>query len=219
MLANAEAEALRRTQEGPLPHLDTSNLDRDQLLELLATTKKSLDKQKKNLSFLAIDVVDSTGMKKDEEPAIAERDFRQYKKLVERAITDNKGLKASWTPDGVMICFRSVQNAVETAKQVIHDLDLFNKKVKALKKDFKVRCGINAGQVLFDDTVPMEEMSDRTIDIAGHMQKYAQPNTIYVGKQAIEGIRMASSDFRPANTQVDGCEVYHWQPADSVKDA
>ncbi len=183
---------------------------REQLLELYARTKKTLEEQKKNLSFLAIDVVDSTGMKLGEDPALAERDFRQYKKMVESIITVHKGLKTAWTPDGVMICFASVQNAVEAAQSLIHSLDHFNRNVKSIKAEFKVRCGINAGKVLFDEEVPMEEMTDRNIDIAGHMQKYAEANTIYIGSHAIEE-GLSQFGFRPAQKQVDGYDVYEWR--------
>ena len=110
-----------------------------------------------------------------------------------------------------MICFGSVENAVGAAKQVIRDLVHFNRKIKAMQRDFNVRCGINAGRVLFDDTVPMEEMADRTIDIAGHMQKYAPANSIFIGKAVIEGMRGAE-DFRPRRNgeQVDGVDVFVW---------
>ncbi|MDE2290780.1 MAG: adenylate/guanylate cyclase domain-containing protein, partial [Elusimicrobia bacterium] len=182
----------------------------DELLELMAQAKKQLESQKKSLSFLAIDVVNSTGMKVGEDPAIATRDFKLYRKLVEKAIADNNGLKAAWTPDGVMICFPTAAAAVSAAKQVIKDLEHFNAHVKAMHHPFKVRCGINTGTVLFDDTVPMEEMSDRSIDIAGHMQKYADANAIFIGKHVIEEMRTAT-DFQPASREVDGCEVYAWR--------
>jgi hypothetical protein len=198
-----------------LPHVSGEGSQREQLLELYAQTKKSLEEQKKNLSFLAIDVVDSTGMKLGEDSALAERDFRQYKKLVERVISAHKGLKAAWTPDGVMICFASVQNAVQAAQDLIRSLDHFNKTVKTIKADFRIRCGINAGKVLWDESVKMEEMTDRNIDIAGHMQKYAQANTIYVGAQAIEGVR--AHGFKPAQKQVDGHDVYEWHDDGSAE--
>jgi hypothetical protein len=46
--------------------------------------------------------------------------------------------------------------------------------VKLIKTDFSVRCGVNAGFVYFDETTPLE--ADRVIDVAGHMQKYADPS-------------------------------------------
>ncbi len=63
--------------------LSPDKLDRAKLLEVYAEVKKSLDGHKKNLAFLSIDIVDSTGMKAGEDPGIAENDFRQYKRLVE----------------------------------------------------------------------------------------------------------------------------------------
>lgn len=204
-LAAARAALTAATMNGGSSKEST----RDELLELMARAKKQLEKQKKSLSFLSIDIVDSTGMKIGEDPAIATRDFKHYRKLVEKAISDNNGLKAAWTPDGVMICFPTAAAAVGAAKQVIGDLKDFNARIKAMSRDFKVRCGINTGTVLFDDTVPMEEMSDRSIDIAGHMQKYAEANTIYIGKHVIEEM-LVSADFQPASKQVDGCEVYSW---------
>jgi class 3 adenylate cyclase len=210
----------RRPPETPEPEVPAKpaksieQLDREKLLEIYARTKRSLETQMQNLSFLAIDIVDSTGMKKGEDAALAERDFRQYKKLVQKAIDDNNGLKAAWTPDGVMICFETVENAVQAAKQVIGDLDHFNSHVKSIKRDFQVRAGINAGRVLFDDTVPMEEISDREIDIAGHMQKYADVNTIYVGENAIESMR-SGAEFKPADRVIDGREVYYWKKEDT----
>jgi hypothetical protein len=220
-----QAEAKRLTEEAVKAHAapvapqvspalqsggSTGGKTRDELLELMAQAKKQLELQKKALSFLAIDVVNSTGMKVGEDPSIATRDFKHYRKLVEKAIADNNGLKAAWTPDGVMICFPTAETAVSAAKQVINDLKHFNAHVKAMRHDFKVRCGINTGTVLFDDTVPMEEMADRSIDIAGHMQKYAEADTIFIGKHVIEEMRTAS-DFQPVEKQVDGCDVYAWR--------
>ncbi len=52
--------------------------------------------------------------------------------------------------------------------------------------------------------------ADRSIDIAGHMQKYAEADTIFIGKHVIEEMR-TSSDFQPVERQVDGCDVYAWR--------
>ncbi|MBI3812027.1 MAG: hypothetical protein HY283_07465 [Nitrospirae bacterium] len=185
--------------------------NREKLLELYTQTKRSLESQNRLLSFLAIDVVNSTGMKVGEDPAVAERDFRQYKQMIESVIKEHGSLKAAWTPDGVMICFPDVESAVKAAQSVINKLDHFNKTVKAMAGDFKVRAGINAGRVMFDVTVPMEEMSSREIDIAGHMQKYAGENSIYIDKEAIQAAGR-EFDFIPANREIDGRQVYEWKP-------
>jgi hypothetical protein len=89
-IAEHERELARRREKAGK---DLAEKDREQLLELYAQTKKSLDDLKQHLTFLSVDVVDSTGMKQGEDPALAERDFRHYKKLVEKVIADHKGLK------------------------------------------------------------------------------------------------------------------------------
>lgn len=183
--------------------------DREELLRVFAETKKKLDAMGRDLAFLAVDVVDSTGMKVGEEQAIVERDFHEYKKLVEGKIKEYGALKASWTPDGVMICLPSVDVAVRLGQDIINSLDAFNKNVKTMKRDFRIRCGINYGYVYFDPAVPMEEMSDRVIDVAGHMQKYAAPNSIAIAKQAIEPVH-SREGFETAGRVVDGYEVFIW---------
>jgi class 3 adenylate cyclase len=186
----------------------TSN-DREELLKIFADTKKKLDKMGRDLSFLSVDIVDSTGMKEGEEKALVEHTFKEYKKFVEEKIEANGALKSAWTPDGVMICFSKVDEAVKAAREIIKGLDSFNKNVKAVKQDIKVRCGINSGYVYYDPSMSMEEMSDRIIDIAGHMQKYATPNNIFIAKPAIEPTNVREG-FTPASKTIDGLEVYVW---------
>jgi len=186
-----------------------SKHDREDLLKIFAETKKKLDTMGKDLAFLSIDVVDSTGMKQGEEKALIEYTFREYKKLVENKMKANGAIKSAWTPDGVMICFNSVDSAVRTAREVISALPEFNAHVKSISRDIVVRCGINSGYVYCDDSMPMEEMSDRVIDVAGHMQKYASPNSIFIAKPAIEPTN-ESGGFSPASRVVDGYEVYTW---------
>ncbi len=180
---------------------------RDELLKMLGSVQRDLDSMKRDLAFLAIDVVDSTGMKEGEETTNVELDFMEYKKLVDKAFRDNGYLKAAWTPDGVMACFNSPSAAVKAAKQVIKNLKTFNRNTKTINRDFVVRCGVNAGKVAFDENMPMEEMSDHVIDITGHFQKYAPPGTICITKP-VYGDLFDSSDFKPGKVEIDGLETY-----------
>ncbi len=183
--------------------------DREELLKLFAETKKKLDTMGRDLAFLSIDIVDSTGIKESEEKAAIEYDFKEYKKFVDEKLQANGSIKSTWTPDGVMSCFSTVDEAVKAARDVLTGLEDFNKNVKTMRKDFHVRCGINAGYVYFDDTLPLEEMSDRVIDVTGHMQKQAAHNSICIAKPAIEPLKERAG-FVPISKIVDGYEVYVW---------
>jgi class 3 adenylate cyclase len=184
--------------------------DREQLLKEFVETKKKLDEMGRDLAFLSIDVADSTGMKQGEERACIEHDFREYRRFVERALTTYGCLKSTWTPDGVMSAFTSVDAAVRAGREVIAGLGNFNKTIKTMRRDFIVRCGVNSGFVYFDPSMPLEDISDRVIDITAHIQKKARPNTVCVAKPAIEPLNERSG-FEPAGMMVDGYEVYEWR--------
>lgn len=184
--------------------------DREQLLKDFAETKKKLDEMGRDLAFLSIDIVDSTGLKSGEERAAVEHDFREYRRFVERLLVSHGSLKSAWTPDGVMSAFATVDAAVQAAREVLCGLDRFNRQVKTIRREFSVRCGVNSGFVYFDDSVPLEEVNDRVLDIAAHIQKKAKPNTVCVAKPAIEPLN-GRDGFEPAGTMVDGYEVYEWR--------
>jgi class 3 adenylate cyclase/uncharacterized protein YggT (Ycf19 family) len=184
--------------------------DRKELLKQFVKLKKTLDETGRHLAFLAIDVVDSTGMKAGEDKKIVEYDFMEYNNLVDKVLDSYGCLNSSWTPDGVMACFASVEAAVQAARKIITSLDDFNRNIKQMQKDFAVRCGINAGLVYYDINTPLESFSDQVIDIAGHMQKSAAPNTICIAKQAIEPV-IEKEGFKMAGRKIDGVDVYEWK--------
>ena len=208
-VAVAEEAARNANVAGRLAAIEAATpSEREQVLEVYAQAKRILEGRKRIVAFLAVDVVNSTGMKQGEDPALAERDFRQYRKLVEAAIERHGALKAAWTPDGVMICFASLEGAVLAGQDLIVGLEAFNRGVKSIKADFKVRCGVNSGNVLYDESTRMEEMSDGSIDLTGHMQKYAEPGTIFAAKSLVEN--QTQWGFHPVDKTVDGCAVSSW---------
>lgn len=183
--------------------------DRKKMLRQFATLKSKLDEMGHDRAFLAIDVVDSTGMKLDEDKHIAAFAFERYNELVNETLRENGVVKFATTPDGVMSCFRTVDDAVNAASNLLKKLVTFNKEQNSIKRDFQIRCGINSGFIYLDDDTPLEQVSDRIIDIAGHMQKYAKPNTINIAASAIEPLKN-SSGFTETTDVIDGQQVYQW---------
>lgn len=184
--------------------------DREAILKQFIETKRKLDAMGRDLAFLSIDVVDSTKMKEGEEKAFVEHDFKEFKRFVEGVLLSNNVMKTAWTPDGVMACFEKVDEAVNAGRQVIIGLEAFNKNIKTIKRDFSVRAGVNSGFVYYDEELPLEEIADRVIDIAGHFQKHARPNAIWIAKPSIEPLATRNG-FHPINEVVDGYEVYEWK--------
>lgn len=202
--ADSELAALERNLRS-IAHGE--KLDRRRVLQIYTEAKKTLESQKKHLAFLSVDVVNSTGMKVGESAENAERDFQLYKKMLEKILKARRALKSAWTPDGVMICFETVPDAVDAGTDLLAGLVDFNRRVKSIKHDFAVRIGVNAGDVAYDEAIPMEEMTDRVIDIAGHMQKHGTIDRVCVTRQSIEP-HLGRYPFLATGRVVDGCEVF-----------
>ncbi len=183
--------------------------DRKKILKEFAMLKSQLDSMGQQLAFLAIDVVDSTGMKRDEDKYVSAYDFDRYNQLVNDSLKQSGVLKYTMTPDGIMSCFRTVDDAVTAAKTLLEKLKVFNATEKKIKQDFQIRCGVNAGFVYMDEDTPLEQISDRVIDIAGHMQKYAKPNCINIAASAIEPLKTRQGFDETADV-IDEQKVYQW---------
>ena len=183
----------------------------EDLVRLMVEAKRKLDALTRDVAFLALDVVDSTKMKIGEDRAFIEHDFAEFKKMVEGVISHEGVLKQAWTPDGAMICFDTTAHAIRAAQEVLRRLPYFNSGTRMMGSRFRVRCGVNAGRVQYDAAKPMQEMSDRVIDVAGHMQKYADPDTIFVAAPLLGKQGAGEWGFTPADTEVDGYSVAVWR--------
>jgi class 3 adenylate cyclase len=204
--------SLERKMEDPQAAKGKSRQD---LLKEFAQLKKELEKSGRNLAFLALDVADSIGMKAGEDPAIVEHDFLEYREFVEEKFRRHNLIRATWTPDGSMACFPSVGDAFRAARDILLGLENFNRNVKGIARDFRVRCGLNAGRVFYDDAMPLEQFSDRVIDTAGHLQKYAAPGTLWIAASLTESLD-EKSQFSPVDQLVDGIDVAQWTPGADV---
>ena len=190
---------------------------RTRLLEQVAQAKKALTQMQKRLAFLSIDVVGSTRMKVGEDKLLVEHAFVEYRRVVEKILTKYNVWKASWTPDGIMACFFDVQNATDAARELLEKLKWFNSEVSQLQTPLRIRCGLNAGEVMFPATSAVEEVSDETIDLAGHLQKEANPDSIWVTATLHEQLRV-KDEFRPVEQKkVDGHAVFEWKVAEQTE--
>ena len=175
--------------------------------------KTLLQASHQELTFVSLDIVGSTVLKQGEDPYLVEQSFGDYRKLVERALRHYGACKQVWTPDGQMAAFRNPQAGVECAKEVLLQLEDFNRERSRLKRPFRIRAGANIGSVSTDDRTPMEEISDFSIDIAGHMQKYADPDTLWISEDLYRRLD-DSSGFGANGKEVDGRQVFAWTKAD-----
>lgn len=187
--------------------------ERQVALKRYNEARRLLESTHLKLTFLSLDVVDSTGLKKDQDRYGVEQTFSDYRDLVERHLKDHDVYKATWTPDGQMAAFRTAQKAVECAKNLLGELDHFNENRSTIDGRFEVRVGVNTGEVSTDDATPMVEISDFSVDLAGHLQKYARPNTIWASEETYNNLE-DKTGFKKIDETVDDRIVYEWAPED-----
>ena len=210
----------RPTMAAPLPQAAAGptttgssgarDASRMSLLRDYAAAKRILGEVKKEMAFLAIDIAGSTKLKLGEEKIVVEHAFTEYKKFLERIFREFRAYKVAWTPDGIMSCFASIEDASGAARKLLVELDWFNRDVHQLRSKFHVRCGMNFGEVLIPDSKPLEEISDETIDVAGHMQKYAEVDSLWVSGEVYRRL-LDRNGFTRVDTQVDNHDVFAWR--------
>ena len=183
--------------------------ERDKLLREFATARKRLEKSRQRLAFLSTDIVGSSRIKVGQDPLLAEQLFREYRRFIEEILKKYRHKASSWTPDGVMTCFPQLDLATAAARELLKNLPAFNKEKNPLEFPVQVRCGANMGEVFYDDNTPLEMLSDPVLDLTGHLQKSAAPNSLLITAECMEQLR-DNAGYNLAPFDVDGFQVYEW---------
>jgi class 3 adenylate cyclase len=166
---------------------------------------------RKECSFLSIDVVGSTKMKLGERKTAIDATFQAYEELVKETFQSFGVWKETWTPDGVMACFLSRDLAVNAAQEILSALEQFNREENQLRTPIKIRCGLNDGEVTIFEDSSLEKVADHAIDIAGHMQKYAEEDALQISAEFYAKLNKQDG-FTATGREVDGLLTYEWRP-------
>jgi len=201
----------RRSEPGSDGTADSERA-RGMLIRRYREAERGLKSSKrKRCAFLSIDVAGSTQMKEGERELAITVTFQAYMEMLEEIFDQHSAWKQAWTPDGVMVCFLQLDLAIAAAQSALRRLRKFNRTDNLLRTPIKVRCGLNEGEVaIFEDT-NLEKFTHQVVDIAGHMQKHASPNTLFLSAGVCDRLS-DQSGFRNLGMEVDGHEVYEWSP-------
>ncbi len=201
-----------KTKAAPTATTVESEKARAQLYKEYQEIEAALsDAKRRRCAFLSVDVVGSTAIKSGETNIAVTSTFRAYEDMLRRIFKATRAWKESWTPDGAMICFLNLSDAIKAGQSILRQLPAFNERRNRLKGKFDVRCGVNEGEVVIFDDSAVENLVEHTIDIAGHMQKQAMPGTLLVSKEVYEVLE-DRAEFRPAGLEVDGYATFEWSP-------
>lgn len=194
-----------------------SERSRDLLLKRYREIEDALKSaRRKRCAFLSVDVVGSTQMKTGEEDTAITVTFKAWEETLNATFEQHGAWKLAWTPDGVMVCFLQLDLAIAAGQRALASLKQFNHSRNKLRTSFRVRCGLSEGEVAIYEDSKLEKIADHVIDVAGHMQKQARPNTLWVSSE-VYGLMGDKSGFRKTKHEVDGFAVYEWS-AEPVQD-
>ena len=183
------------------------------MLREYAEAKKALFQEKRRLAFLSIGVVGASQMKAGEDKLVVEHAFSEYRKFVERELGEQKAWKFSWMADSLLAAFESPDQAIAVSRRVLSNLAWFNDGIHQLRSPFRLRCGVNCGEVVFPDSKRIEEINDETIDLTLHLQEAADENAIWFTREMLAMLRNQSG-FQPMTMQqVNGHAIIEWRPA------
>lgn len=159
--------------------------------------------QSRRVCVMVVDAERSSLMKSESDPLEAEWTFREYQKYLARISESFMGTVHSTAGDGAVIGFPAAGQAYLAARQIQHDLADFNQRVNRLKRPFRLRIGLHAGQVEGDlDKVQFTAV----IDIAAHVEKVCKAGEIAMTEPV--AAELAQVPVHEIAQNVDGFVVF-----------
>ncbi len=148
-----------------------------EMMRRLASLEKAIqEKFIKTLTFLDVDVVDSSGMKSrtEFEHRVGTHrivlSFDLLRSYLERVVTRHRGSILNSNGDELMCCFESAQDGVDAALAMVLELDDFNRQESLIPEPFRLRVGLHTGRSTVDFQRGIAYSA--TLDTTGHLQKH-----------------------------------------------
>jgi class 3 adenylate cyclase len=189
----------------------SGKLPRAQLLERLFALQAELEVQKQHRAFLSVDVVDSSGMKRQGTDLAVEYSFGQFRQWVEEVVRAEGGEMQSAAGDGVMCVLATNAGAVRAARRLQEVLAQFNAARNRLSTPFRIRCGVSAGAVAIEEGMPLGHLQSPVIDRAAALQKQAAPGDILVGEELADVALAELGSLSRLPEPVAGAPAFSWR--------
>jgi pSer/pThr/pTyr-binding forkhead associated (FHA) protein len=158
-------------------------------------------------SFLDVDVVNSYGMKAQSGRADhIVVSFERFRAFVGGVVVEHRGHVLNSNGDELMCYFESTLDAVRAGSQILVRLDLFNRDQNVLPVPFRFRLGIHTGQSLVD--LDQGVAYSPVLDVAGHLQKLADENALFVSDQTFGALPDGLPFERVGEMETEGFAYY-----------
>lgn len=186
---------------------------RADLLRQLIELQEQLRQTEQVVTFLNVDVVDSTKIKASTDPLTTEYSFGEYTKFVIGCAAQFNGQLHSTAGDGVLLVFDHPTDALQAAKRIVAGLIEFNAFRNKTKHPFAVRCGIHTGSVMSASGDARDVSYSHVIDLSAHVQRSAPVNGIAITSDAALFLPGGPASAGDPAGEVHGKPVFEWRSA------
>jgi class 3 adenylate cyclase len=159
-------------------------------------------------TFLNVGVVSSERLKEDERDLVLiTYSFEQYHKFVKEKAGGNRGKVLNAVGDKVIVWFAAPNDAINCALAIFKDRDEFNMQRNKLNNPFQFTVGINTG-LAFIDEKEGKAFSRGVLDLAGHLQKEAEPGKFLISENTYNKLEDKSSFHK--HKCIDGDKIWSY---------
>ena len=205
--------------ENAIPSLITKQNMEPPLSERLKNyfqLQDSIKSEYREITFVDVDVVGSTTLKAGEPKEAVVYSFGQYNQILTNLIQKHCGEDFNHIGDERILMFKNPADAVKMGIELQNTLVGFNKDKtrNRLSRPFKIRIGINTGDCLIDSMLKSSNVAEHTLDIACHLQKYGEPDTVYISETTYSNLELKTQNqFEgPLEFPNDNIKIYIYRP-------
>ena len=170
---------------------------------------------RREMTAISLDLAGSTKLKQTGGGTVAlGAVFNRYRELVDEALRANEVVDVVWAGDGTVALFNVPSQAVACAQKVVKGLRAVNAEFPDTP-DLEVRIGIHTGSILRDPNQTLGQVTSRTLDVTGHLQKDATTGLVEISEITLDKLT-SHEGFVPLRRERDGgLMVYAWHPEGS----
>ncbi|MGV3723821.1 MAG: FHA domain-containing protein, partial [Actinomycetota bacterium] len=139
-------------------------------------------------TVLSLDVVGSARMKAPGLTVVVHQQFSHFRSYVRRHLKAHACLDSLWAGDGLLALFATPRDGAACAVAILDGLAAFNAGRGAGMSQIRVRMGVHRGPVMMAEGVPLGEVTSRTLDAAGHLQKSCPEDATLLSESTLHGL-------------------------------
>src|SRR5262249_56624202 len=135
--------------------------------------------ERKLATVLFVDLVDSTGLVGAADPEVVRRRVREFFDQTASCIEEHGGLVEKFVGDAVMAAFGVPRTHEDDAQRALRAA--FAVMAEVRERGLEARIGVEAGEVVVDDTAASTFATGEAVNLAARLQQSAGPGEIVLG--------------------------------------